>query len=313
MKINQNILLESLARQTPQILRWAGAVACRMRGHNIAIGGKSSGFSNTDALTLADLSAQELLVDALRDLDPLFRECRIEAEETTGDLDRFAGESEYVFGLDPIDGTKQYRDQSGDGWSVMLHLRRGGEVLYSLVFIPQAGPDGRWVEVGRGGVRVGDDDPSLPARESLDALPIENAAPKPLGNQFYLIGFVGREAESVEAVSKTGLQGVDADDTPGCLYDLMASGRFGGSLIHSPNIYDYPVSAQIARYFGGDSVYVRTGEPVDFRDLWLDESSGMWRVKGIVATAIDPTALPILCDVARDWSEDRYAGARGAE
>jgi 3'(2'), 5'-bisphosphate nucleotidase len=123
-----------------------------------------------------------------------------------------------------------------------------------------------------------------------------------------MIGFVGRERESVEAVRAAGIDGIDADETPGCLYDLMATRRFAGSLIHSPNVYDYPVSLQIARKFGGDSVSVHTGHPVDFTDLWFDERSRMWRLKGIVATSTDRGLLPKLCDVARNWNQDRYAG-----
>ncbi|HEX6986032.1 MAG TPA: inositol monophosphatase, partial [Planctomycetaceae bacterium] len=155
-------------------------------------------------------------------------------------------------------------------------------------------------------ITVGDDDLSRTARAVLDALPtVDRVAPSA---KIYMIGFVGRERESVEAVTAAGLTGVDADDTPGCLYDLMATGAFGGSLIHSPNVYDFPVSVQIARRFGGDSVWVRTGEPVHFRDLWFDERSKMWRLPGIVATAFDRAALQTLCDVARGWNEDRYAG-----
>lgn len=306
--IDRNELIEALASQAPPVLRWAGAVARQLRQYDIAVGGKSSGFSNTDALTLADLSVQELLVAALRDADPIFRRCRVEAEEVSGDLGRFAEDSEYVIALDPIDGTKQYRDRTGDGWSVMLHLRTATEVLYSLVAIPSAGSEGRWVEARGDSIRVGDDDLSRPARAVLDTLPVvERGTPSPSRN-IYMIGFVGREQESVAAVTAAGLTGVDADETPGCLYDLMATGAFGGSLIHSPNVYDYPVSIQLARQLGGDSVFVRTGEPVRFRDLWLDERSKMWRLPGIVATAVDPAALSVLCSVAREWNEDRYAG-----
>src|SRR5688500_17175619 len=132
--IDREELIAALAREMPNALRWGGVVAKQLRGHDIALGGKASGFASTDALTLADLSVQELLVAALRDADPLFRRCRIEAEEVTGDLGRFAKGPEYVSALDPIDGTKQYRDRSGDGWSVMLHLRTATEVLYSLVY-----------------------------------------------------------------------------------------------------------------------------------------------------------------------------------
>src|SRR6266849_3618095 len=110
-------LIAALAAQLPPAMRWAGSVARRMRGFNIALKGKHSGSSNTDALTLADLTVQELLVGALRDGDPLCRQCRIEAEESTGDLARFAADGEYTLALDPIDGTKQYRDKTGNGYS----------------------------------------------------------------------------------------------------------------------------------------------------------------------------------------------------
>jgi 3'(2'), 5'-bisphosphate nucleotidase len=307
--IDREELIAALAREMPGVLRWAGAVAKQLRGHDIALGGKASGFASTDALTLADLSVQELLVAALRDADPLFRRCRIEAEEVTGDLGRFATDSDYVIALDPIDGTKQYRDHIGDGWSVMLHLRTGTEVVYSLVYAPSAGKNGRWVEVRHDRIVAGDDNLSRPARTVLDSLPPSKPTTRTRSPKIYMIGFVGREKESVEAVTAAGLTGVDADDTPGCLYDLLATGEFGGSLIHSPNVYDFPVSTQIVRRLGGDSVWVRTGEPVHFGDLWLDERSKMWRLRGIVATAVDRAALETLCTVARDWNEDRYAGA----
>src|SRR5579862_4296753 len=112
-------LTRSLSLQMPRILRWSGALARQLRKYNIALSGKNSGSANTDALTLADLSVQELIVGALRDLDPQFRQCRIEAEETTGDLARFAKEGDLVLAIDPIDGTKQYRDHTGNGYAVM--------------------------------------------------------------------------------------------------------------------------------------------------------------------------------------------------
>ncbi len=82
-----------VSRHLPGVMRWAGAVARQLRRHDIAVGGKRSGVVETDALTLADLSVQELLVSALRDMGPVVRQCRIEAEETSGDLGRFAKES----------------------------------------------------------------------------------------------------------------------------------------------------------------------------------------------------------------------------
>jgi len=50
----------SLARHLPGVLRWCGALAKSLRGHNIALSGKHSGSANTDALTLADLTLASL-------------------------------------------------------------------------------------------------------------------------------------------------------------------------------------------------------------------------------------------------------------
>ena len=85
-------VIGELSRVMPPVMRWAGALARTLRGFDIALEGKSSGSASTDALTLADLTIQELLVGAMRDADPLLRTCRIEAEEETGDLEVFAEE-----------------------------------------------------------------------------------------------------------------------------------------------------------------------------------------------------------------------------
>src|SRR4051812_6491353 len=116
-------LTSALMTHIPPVLRWCGAVAMRLRQFNIALGGKSSGSALTDALTLADLTVQEIIVSALRDTDPIFRGCRIEAEEENGDLGRFATDSPFTIAIDPIDGTKQYRDKTGNGYCCMLSLR----------------------------------------------------------------------------------------------------------------------------------------------------------------------------------------------
>ena len=112
-------LTAALSREMPDVLRWCGAIARRIRGFDIALPGKTSGSHLTDALTLADITVQELLVGALRDRNPVFRECRIEAEEENGDLHLFAAEAPWTIALDPIDGTRQYRDHSGNGYAVM--------------------------------------------------------------------------------------------------------------------------------------------------------------------------------------------------
>lgn len=303
--LDPEFVVTALSVQMPPVMRWAGAIAKRLRGHNIALTGKQSGSASTDALTLADLTIQELLVAALRDTDPIFRYCRIEAEESTGDLARFPEESELVLALDPIDGTKQYRDRTGNGYAVMLHLRNATDVLYSLVYIPEKDEPGWWVEAHEGRIACGPDDPSRPAVDAVRSLPTFDAS-SPRSNSIYIIGFQHREAEAARQVTAAGLKGVASDDMPGSIYELMAQGTFGGSLIHSPNVYDFPVSLQLARLLGGDAVWVHNGEAVHFRETWLDDRADMLRLPGIVACSPDRKVLDTLVSLAKDWQRDRY-------
>ncbi|MDA1013169.1 MAG: inositol monophosphatase [Planctomycetota bacterium] len=299
-------IADALSVHIPPIVRWCGAIAKRMRTHNISITGKESGYSNTDALTLADLTVQELLVAALRDSDPIFRQCRIDGEEETGDMACFSQTSELAIAIDPIDGTKQYRDRTGNGYSVIVQLQSPEDVHYSLVYIPENGPHGMWVEAKGNRVVCGEDDPTRSAVDVLKSLPPRSAKSADDSRRIYVIGFLDQDDSRAQAVTAAGLQGVAADVTPGSIYELMARGEFIGSLIHSPNIYDFPVSMQLARIWGGDAVMVQDGSSVNFHELWLDDRCDMLRVRGIVACSPDRRVLKTLCDVARDWNPDRY-------
>ncbi len=304
--MNLTELTDALSTHMPPVLRWAGAVAKRLRQFDISVSGKTSGSSNTDALTLADLSVQELIVAALRDTSPLFRECRLEAEEFTGDLDKFATNAEFTIAIDPIDGTKQYRDRSGDGWAVMLLLRSDETVHYSLVYIPETGEHGTWVEAVGDRVVCGADDPTRPASEVLRSMTPIDPATRPDSKKIYLIGFIDDDPAKAQAVTDAGLEGVVADEMPGSIFELFARGEFGGSLIHTPNVYDFPVSLHIARILGGDSVRADTGQPTDFLELWNDDRADMLRMTGIMACSHNPETLKTLTDLAKDWDLNRY-------
>lgn len=307
-------VIAALRSALPPVMRWGGAIAARMRHYNIAVDGKASGNANTDALTLADLTVQELLVAALRDADPILRTCRIEGEETTGDMQRFSADSPLSIAIDPIDGTKQYRDRTGNGYSIICHLHSDSTPLYSLVFAPEMGPTGTWVEVQADRIASGPDDPSRPARTVLDQLPDLTAARSQPGPGVYLIGFQQKDAQRAREVDQLlwpargiHLAGSTSDEMQGSIYPLMASGEYIGSLIHSPNIYDFPVSMHLARVRGGDALWVHNREPVHYRSLWLDERAGMLRYPGIVACSEDPHVLEMLCQLAQDWNPIRYA------
>lgn len=120
-------------------------------------------------------------------------------------------------------------------------------------------------------------------------------------------GFLGRDAERAAAVTGAGLEGLLGSDTGGSLYPLLARGDLGGALFHTPNVYDFPVCVHLARVLGGDAVWVRDGQPVDFRRCWRDERAGMLRLPGIVACAVDPEVVRTLAEVARGWDLARYA------
>ena len=300
-------IIDAITRELPSVLRWSGAIAKQLRHHNITLDGKTSGSKETDALTLADLTLQELVVSALRDGDPVFRECILQAEEETGDLHRFAKDSELTLSLDPIDGTKQFRDHTGNGYAVMLHCRTETEVICSLVYLPEMGTQGTWVHVANGEVRCGPDDTLRPAEEIVRNLSPIATDSRGDSKRIYLIGFQQYDRARAEDVTCTGLEGIAPDDMPGSIYPLLATGEFGGSLIHSPNIYDFPVSSHIARSFGGEAVWVHNGEPVHFRETWMDDRADMLRLPGIVACAVNRETLDTLVELAKDWSRQRYS------
>lgn len=304
-------VIAALRTTLPPVMRWAGAIARRMRQYNIAVDGKSSGNANTDALTLADLSVQELLVAALRDSDPILRTCRVEGEESTGDMALFSTCSRLSIAIDPIDGTKQYRDRTGNGYSIIAHLHDESTPHYSLVLAPEMGVNGTWVEVVAGRIACGPDDTTRPARRVLDELPDFTSRRRDSGAGVYLIGFQRRDtlrARQVDqlVVGGRNLQGRTSDEMEGSIYPLMSIGDYCGSLIHSPNIYDFPVSMHIARVRGGDAVRVDNGRKVDYRDLWLDDRAGMLRFPGIVACSDDPEIISALCELSCDWNPIRY-------
>ena len=305
--MNIEAVVDALAREMPSILRWGGAIAKQIRPFNISVGGKESGNANTDALTLADLSVQELIVAALRDGDPVFRECRIEGEESTGDTRFFNQDAELSITIDPIDGTKQYRDRDGDGYCVMLQLQTHDDVHYSLVYVPETGKFGTWTEVKHGQILCGDDDLSKSATDVLASMEPWNDRRAVGSKRIYMIGYQEKDAEKAESLSEIGLEGVISANMPGSIYPLMATGEFAGSLIHSPNIYDFPASMQIARSLGGDAWWVHNCEPVRFEDLWMDPKANMLRLPGIVACSADREILARMCEHAKDWNPKRYA------
>jgi len=189
----------------------------------------------------------------------------------------------------------------------MLHARSPETVHYSLLYLPEEGLEGTWLEARHDRIVLGPDDVTRGAREVLDALPPIPVHAREGSERILVSGFPGHNDELACNVSRSGLAGVVGADISGSLYPLMARGDVGGAIVHTPNVYDFPVCIHLARLLGGDAVWVRDGRPIDFRRVWRDERANMLRLPGIVACARDPRVVATLVDVARHWDAERYS------
>ncbi|MFK7818597.1 MAG: inositol monophosphatase family protein, partial [Planctomycetaceae bacterium] len=224
-----------------------------------------------------------------------------------GDVRFFNQDAELAITVEPIDGTKQYRDRDGNGYCVMLQLQMPDDVQYSLVYVPETGEHGTWTEVKNGQIFCGEDDLSRSAPSVLSEMEPWNSRRQEDSKRIYMIGFQDKDPDKAASLSEIGLEGVISANMPGSIYPLMATGEFAGSLIHSPNIYDFPASMQIARSLGGDALWVHNQEPVHFNDLWMDDRASMLRLPGVVACSPDRDMLTAMCEHAKDWNRTRYA------
>jgi 3'(2'), 5'-bisphosphate nucleotidase len=180
-------------------------------------------------------------------------------------------------------------------------------VRYSLVYFPEDGTDGSWLEVRGDRVVVGPDDHGRTARAVLDALPAAAPSHRHATAPIWVSGFAPEDERKASLVSATGLVGVTGGTVAVSVYPALARGDLGGGLVHTPNVYDFPVFLHVARAFGGDAVWVGNDRPVDFGEIWLDSRAGMLRLPGIVACAVDRAVLPRLVALAQPWSPVRYA------
>ena len=127
----------------------------------------------------------------------------------------------------------------------MLNLRSVETVHYSLVYIPEVGPNGIWVEAVGNQIRCGDDDPNRPAIDVLrDLVPIDGNA-RPDSKTIRLSPPLDTP-EHLQVIADTGLEPIKAVPASGNLYDLFARGAVSGQVIHTPNVYDFPVFLHIA-------------------------------------------------------------------
>jgi fructose-1,6-bisphosphatase/inositol monophosphatase family enzyme len=86
------------------------------------------------ALTVADTASQEALLVPLLERFPTVR---LEAEEDTPSVARFAESSEALVVIDPIDGTLRFYLEGAGPYAVMIGLAIGGRYEAGLVALPR--------------------------------------------------------------------------------------------------------------------------------------------------------------------------------
>lgn len=165
-----------------EVVKKAGAAAMEFYGKEAGVRDKGGDNPVTDA----DLASEKVILDGVAHLD-----YGILSEESEDDLVRL--DKERVFVIDPLDGTKDFINQTGE-FTIMIGLVENGESIAGVVYQPV--PDrlyfaergqGAWLEE-KGGepVRIGVseiDDPSearlLISRNHL--LELEQNVAKKLG------------------------------------------------------------------------------------------------------------------------------------
>lgn len=127
--------------------RHAGRLLCDHFHRRHTIRRKSS---DIDLVTEADLASERLIVQAIR---ARFPQHTILSEEGLGDLQQVVGESEWLWIVDPLDGTVSYA-HGFPLWGVSLALAERGQVQVGVTYDPLR-DDLFWAKRGGGAWRNG--------------------------------------------------------------------------------------------------------------------------------------------------------------
>jgi len=124
------------------IARKAGQLLCEYRDQHHTVRRKSS---EIDLVTEADVASERLIVDAIR---ARFPDHRILSEEGLGNLGNAAGETPYLWLVDPLDGTVNYA-HGYPFWGVSLALVEHEHVVLAVTYDPLR-DELFWAERGQG-------------------------------------------------------------------------------------------------------------------------------------------------------------------
>jgi myo-inositol-1(or 4)-monophosphatase len=145
--------------QAKEIIKEAGSTARRYFGHSPTVATKPGG----DLVTRADEEVQDYVLGRLRGLYPnhgfVAEERRVRERE----------DAEYVWILDPIDGTKYYA-RGVALYSISLALQRDGNLILGAVYSPQT--EQMFSGIVGQGATLGDDSIHCSAADELSSATI---------------------------------------------------------------------------------------------------------------------------------------------
>jgi myo-inositol-1(or 4)-monophosphatase len=118
----------SMVAEVSDIVRGAGKIAAARLGHSRVVRSKEQGDLATDV----DMEVNRMII---RELAGRFPSFAILSEETGEQAGEPAGQSEYTWLVDPIDGSKHYT-KGIPLYAVSLALRRQSELVMGVVYVP---------------------------------------------------------------------------------------------------------------------------------------------------------------------------------
>jgi fructose-1,6-bisphosphatase/inositol monophosphatase family enzyme len=231
-----------------------------------------------ELVTVADVAAERQISRRLRDLLPGSQVVGEEAAaEDPGLLDRFAQENEWIWVIDPIDGTANFA-AGRPVFALMVALVRGGETAAGWILDPN-GPRCATAERGAGAWLGG-------ARLALGPTP----APEELRGTLHASTFATADMARQVQARRSRVGAVKSLRCAGWEYLRLASGETQFSLFTRLMPWDHVPGTLIFREAGG-LAWTLDGAPYGARD---------YRAPGLLM-APDQASW--------DWLHDRLFGA----
>ena len=301
--------LKELSEASVSLARGAGKVLLRYRPGSTHVDFKGKG--DTDPVTEADLRVEEYLRDRIgRD----FTGHAIVAEES--EESPAAHDADYVWAIDPVDGTANFA-AGVPFFAVSIGLLHRGRPVVSSMYLPNT-LAGDGVLTARAGGGAYDENGPLTA--------LTDAAPKPSGLVGLPSGFA--RAFSVSGQPGWGLGEPRIMGSIACELALVARGVLQYSLLTAPRVWDVAAGVLLVQEAGGDVLVWRDGAWRPFERFPVSPQAGSRDPRGglrgpgypmlaggrgiaaHVASRVRPRPRPLLASLARRLGL-RRGGRRG--